>query len=345
MMAGMELSSRSIREQIASAVQLIVYQQRLKDGTRRFTHVTEVAGMEGEVITLQDIFLFDFSAGIDDEGRFRGRLKSTGLRPKFLDKLAERGVYVDPEVFALEPTGKPDDRRLLLDLADGADHPRRRSSAGGRVLLAWFLLGNAARMKKDREVEARMRAVMQPGGGSRSSTVAPEAGSGWIPSNVTRFGRRFAESRGFSERLDAQLEAAGVSLRSGEFVVASVGAALVCGLLGAALLRSALLALVLAAGRAVPAEDAARRRAQEARGPKLREQLPDVLTIMAASLRAGHSFLQSLDTVAKEIAAARGVRVPAGRRGDPTGPACRGRPRGAGRARRRPTTSSGRCWP
>ena len=105
MMAGMELSNRAIREQIASAIQLIVYQQRLKDGTRRFTHVTEVAGMEGEVITLQDIFLFDFSSGIDEEGRFRGRLKSTGLRPKFLDKLAERGVYVVAEVFALEPKG------------------------------------------------------------------------------------------------------------------------------------------------------------------------------------------------------------------------------------------------
>ncbi len=105
MMAGMDLSSRSIREQIASAIQLVVYQQRLKDGTRRFTHVTEIAGMEGEVITLQDIFLFDFSVGVDEEGRFRGRLKSTGLRPKFLDKLAERGVYVDADVFALEPKG------------------------------------------------------------------------------------------------------------------------------------------------------------------------------------------------------------------------------------------------
>jgi pilus assembly protein CpaF len=105
MMAGMELSNKAIREQIASALQLIVYQQRLKDGTRRFTHVTEVAGMEGEVITLQDIFVFDFSAGLDEEGRFKGRLKSTGLRPKFLDKLAERGVFVEPELFALEPKG------------------------------------------------------------------------------------------------------------------------------------------------------------------------------------------------------------------------------------------------
>ncbi len=102
MMAGMELSPRSIREQISSAIQLIVHQQRLKDGTRRFTHVTEIAGMEGEVITLQDIFLFDFSAGLDDDGKFRGRLKSTGLRPKFVDHLAELGVHVDADLFALE---------------------------------------------------------------------------------------------------------------------------------------------------------------------------------------------------------------------------------------------------
>jgi pilus assembly protein CpaF len=107
LMAGMDLSPRSIREQIASAIQLIVHQQRLKDGTRRFTHVTEIAGMEGDVITLQDLFLFDFGAGVDEEGRFRGRLKSTGLRPKFMERLEEHGVHVDPEIFALEPRGNP----------------------------------------------------------------------------------------------------------------------------------------------------------------------------------------------------------------------------------------------
>ena len=105
MMAGMDLSPRSVREQVASAIQLIVHQQRLKDGTRRITHVTEIAGMESDVITLQDLFLFDFSAGMDEEGRFRGRLKSTGLRPKFLDKLAESGVFVEAETFAPEPKG------------------------------------------------------------------------------------------------------------------------------------------------------------------------------------------------------------------------------------------------
>ncbi|HLB62435.1 MAG TPA: CpaF family protein, partial [Actinomycetota bacterium] len=78
---------------------------RLKDGTRRITHVTEVVGMEGDVITLQDIFLFDFSVGVDEEGRFKGRLKATGLRPTFLDKLQEKGVTIDPMVFTPEAKG------------------------------------------------------------------------------------------------------------------------------------------------------------------------------------------------------------------------------------------------
>jgi tight adherence protein B len=169
-------------------------------------------------------------------------------------------------------------------------------------LLAWFLLGSAARAKKDREVEARMRAVISPTAQPAApGAIQATAGTGWIPENVTEFGKRFAESRGFSDRLDAELEAAGVSLRSGEFVVVSVVAALVFGVLGAALLRNAFLALIVAAfGAAFPT--LLLRTALNRREERLREQLPDVLTIMAASLRAGHSFLQSLDTVAKEIA-------------------------------------------
>jgi tight adherence protein B len=164
--------------------------------------------------------------------------------------------------------------------------------------LAWFLLGTAARARAEREVEERMRAVIRPG---RGTTQQASTGSGgWIPAQVTRFGQRFAEAQGFSERLDARLEAAGVSLRSGEFVVASVGSAILGAVLGAALLRDLLLALVVGAvGLAAPT--IALRVALDRRADRLREQLPDVLTIMASSLRAGHSFLQSLDTVAKEI--------------------------------------------
>jgi pilus assembly protein CpaF len=102
LMAGMDLPMRAIREQVASAVDLIVHQSRLKDGSRRITHVTEVERMEGDVITLQDIFLFDHSMGFDENGRSLGALRSTGLRPKFLEKLAHNNVHVDPMLFAMD---------------------------------------------------------------------------------------------------------------------------------------------------------------------------------------------------------------------------------------------------
>jgi pilus assembly protein CpaF len=100
LMAGMDLPVRAIREQIASAVDLIVHQSRFKDGSRRITHITEVERMEGDVITLQDVFVYDHGAGFDAEGRTRGRLRSTGLRPKFLEKMAHANVSVDPSVFS-----------------------------------------------------------------------------------------------------------------------------------------------------------------------------------------------------------------------------------------------------
>jgi pilus assembly protein CpaF len=102
LMAGFDLPVRAIREQMASALDLIVHLTRLRDGTRRITHITEVQGMEGDVITLQDIFLFDFGMGIDEQGKFKGHLKATGVRPKFAEKLADLGIRLGPEVFQPE---------------------------------------------------------------------------------------------------------------------------------------------------------------------------------------------------------------------------------------------------
>jgi len=102
LMAGFDLPVRAIREQMASALDLIVHLTRLRDGTRRITHITEVQGMEGDVITLQDIFLFDYGMGVDEHGRFLGHLKATGTRPKFAEKLADLGIRLGPEVFQPE---------------------------------------------------------------------------------------------------------------------------------------------------------------------------------------------------------------------------------------------------
>jgi pilus assembly protein CpaF len=100
MMAETELSQRAIRDQMSSAIDLIVHQARLKDGSRRITHISEVQGSEGDVVMLQDLFYFDFHAGLDAHGRHRGRLQGTGLRPMFLDRLADRGVQVPAGIFA-----------------------------------------------------------------------------------------------------------------------------------------------------------------------------------------------------------------------------------------------------
>lgn len=100
LMAGMELPVRAIREQIASAVQLIVHQERMRDGSRKVTQVTEVQGMEGDVIVTTDIFEF-VQAGYE-AGRIIGRLRPTGIRPKFMKQIEEANIYLPAEVFGVD---------------------------------------------------------------------------------------------------------------------------------------------------------------------------------------------------------------------------------------------------
>jgi pilus assembly protein CpaF len=102
MMAGFDLPLPAIRQQISSAIDLIVEMSRLQDGTRRITHITEVQGMEGDTIVLQDVFLFDFGMGVDKHGKFLGHLKATGVRPKFTEKLKDFGINLTPAVFQPE---------------------------------------------------------------------------------------------------------------------------------------------------------------------------------------------------------------------------------------------------
>ena len=97
LMAGMDLPIRAIREQISSAVDLIVHQSRIRDGSRKIVYVTEVTGMEGDVITMTDIFVFE-QTGFENN-KVIGRLRPTGLRPKFMEKIEAAGIRLPPTVF------------------------------------------------------------------------------------------------------------------------------------------------------------------------------------------------------------------------------------------------------
>lgn len=98
LMAGMDLPVRAIREQIASAINLIIQLARLKDGSRKVIYITEVQGMEGDVVVLSDIFVFE-QQGIDERGKIIGQLKPTGIRPRFIDRFEERNIYLPPNIF------------------------------------------------------------------------------------------------------------------------------------------------------------------------------------------------------------------------------------------------------
>ncbi len=98
LMAGFDLPVRAIREQIASAVNVTVQIARMRDGKRRIVHVSEVAGMEQQVITMQDIFVFE-QTGATSDGEIIGKLVPTGIRPQFMDRLEEAGAYIDPRIF------------------------------------------------------------------------------------------------------------------------------------------------------------------------------------------------------------------------------------------------------
>lgn len=106
LMAGFDLPIRAIREQMSSALDVLIHLSRLNDGTRRVVQVSEVEGMEGDTVVLQDVFYYDYSMGIGEDGKFLGRLKGTGLRPKFAQQLEDRGIDLPADLFEYEAPAK-----------------------------------------------------------------------------------------------------------------------------------------------------------------------------------------------------------------------------------------------
>ena len=98
LMANLNLPEKAIRQQIASAITLVVQLSRMSDGTRRVTHLTEITGMDEEVVSMQDIFVFE-KQGISPQGRVLGQFAATGIRPKFADKLKASGITLPTSLF------------------------------------------------------------------------------------------------------------------------------------------------------------------------------------------------------------------------------------------------------
>ncbi len=99
LMSGMELPLKAIRDQISSAIDIIVQQSRLRDGTRKITSITEIIGMEGDIVSMQDIFVYETDGTVDTSGKFVGKFQATGVRPNCLEKIKGNGVTVNNEWF------------------------------------------------------------------------------------------------------------------------------------------------------------------------------------------------------------------------------------------------------
>lgn len=99
MMSGMELPHKAIRDQVASAIDIIIQQTRLRDGTRKITNITEITGMEGDVVSMQDLFVYDTEGKLDSSGKFKGEFRATGVRPHCIEKIKQNGVPVNIDWF------------------------------------------------------------------------------------------------------------------------------------------------------------------------------------------------------------------------------------------------------
>ena len=110
MMSGMELPSKAIREQVASAVDIVIHESRLSDGSRKVVAITEVTGLEGSQIVMQDLFTF-VQTGVDEHGKVMGSFKPTGAIPTWFDTLKGRGISVDPAMF--DPASDADVRVVV----------------------------------------------------------------------------------------------------------------------------------------------------------------------------------------------------------------------------------------
>ena len=296
LMAGVDLPLRAIREQVASAVDLIVQQSRLKDGTRKIVNITEVQGMEGDVIVMQDVFVFEQTGVV--EGKIQGRLKPTGIRPKFVEKFEVMGINLPPGLFGFTLLGhgrstarEPHDARDRRGRRPG-DHPDRDR----RRDLGW--IGHlrpprALRLAKPDRQEGRG----PTGQGAVADLIAQSQALDSL--------NKVVEQRDFGANLARDIARADLKLKPSEFLLiwagCIVGVPLACSSCRSFLpaLGNPLFLLIGALiGFFIPRFWLNRRK--NGRLGAFNKQLPDTITLIANALRAGSSFLQAIELVVRE---------------------------------------------
>ena len=209
LMAGVDLPVRAIREQVASAVDLIVQQSRLKDGTRRIVNITEVQGMEGDVIVMQDVFVFEQTGVV--EGKIQGRLKPTGIRPKFVEKFEVMGINLPPGLFGFTLLGReggtPVDPMTLAvaGVAAAGDLPDRRSASPRPAAARASAPASSATRRR-----ARSKADAAAGQGGIAEMIAQSVALAQL--------NRVVEQRDFGANLARDIARADLKLKPSEFL-------------------------------------------------------------------------------------------------------------------------------
>ena len=288
-MANANMGVRSIRQQIASAVDLFVQVARFSDGTRRVTHITEVVGMEGDMVTLQDIFLFE-KTGLTESGKVTGRFRATGIRPKFYDRLR---VLRHPVARRAVPDRGGD--RLICSVLHPARFRRDFRARAGRGQRGDEVL-------RDPPQEAGHRHAADGGGARRGHHHQAAQGP--------RAGRAHRSSSGCSTP-GTSPTAARTCCSAPAWTGRRPSCSAPCGLASGVGLFAGTLLTPFRLNRSMTAPGWPRwapplpylfvRRKARKRMAEMEEQLPEALDFLARSMRAGHAFTISLEMLGEEL--------------------------------------------
>ena len=298
LMAGVDLPLRAIREQVSSAVDLIVHQSRMKDGSRRIEYITEVQGMEGDVIVMQDVFLFEQTGVVD--GKIQGR--AAAHRHPAQVRREVRGHGHPPaarpvRLRVLTEAGRGDMMAVILGLLVGIRHHAGRPRPGDARAAA---PGISARL--ERYAAGRNEATAASTG--TAAAVRPRRNASAQSVALARL-NRVVEQRDFGANLARDIARADLKLKPGEFIaiwgVTILTVPFLFFVLGFVLtpLQTPIALLIGAVvGFFLPRMWLGRRR--DARLNAFNKQLPDTITLIANALRAGSSFLQAIEMVVRE---------------------------------------------